>query len=241
MFHDYVGEREQRIASARSHCGLLAPLKPGGRLLDVGCATGFFLEAASEHWDVTGVELSAFAAGYARREFGHNVLNGDIAEVDLPDAAFDVVTLWNTVEHVSDPRNVIAHVARVAAPDALIVLTTGNSAGPLARRDLANWNLMTPPEHLYFFDPATITRLLVGAGITVRRIVQDGIVTTGGVLSSPRARQLAGLLGLGNVMTVYARQASGQWDPSASRRPDCGQAEADQPCLATSYALWRGE
>jgi SAM-dependent methyltransferase len=209
MFHDYIGERDLRIESARRHCRLLAPLKPEGRLLDVGCATGFFLEAASERWEVTGVELSAFAADYARREFGHSVLTGDIADVDLPDAAFDVVTLWNTVEHVSDPRTTIAHVARVAAPDALIVLTTGNAAGPLARRDLANWNLMTPPEHLYFFDSRTITCLLAGAGLTVRRIVQDGIVTTGGVLSVPRARQLAGLLGLGNVMTVYARRPSG--------------------------------
>ena len=209
VFVDYIAERDQRIAGARAYCQLLEKLSPGGRLLDVGCATGFFLEAASAHWDVTGVELSDFAGEYARREFGHTVLTGDIADVDLPDASFDVVTLWNTVEHMSDPRQAMSHVARVATPGALVVLTTGNVAGPLARRDLANWNLMTPPEHLYFFDPNTITRMLQDAGLTVRRIAQDGRIGTTGSLVSTGARMLAAALGLGNVMTVYARRTPG--------------------------------
>jgi SAM-dependent methyltransferase len=209
VFDDYLGQREERIASARRHCDVIAPLARPGRLLDVGCAAGFFLQAASERWDVTGVELSSFAAEYARREFGHVVLTGDIADADLPDDSFDVVTLWNTVEHMSDPRQALAHVGRVAAPGALVVLTTGNVRGPLARRDLSNWNLMTPPEHLYFFDPSTITRLLAEAGLSVRRIVQDGLVSSGGLLARPRARVFASALGLGNVMTVYARRSAG--------------------------------
>jgi SAM-dependent methyltransferase len=194
---------------------VIAPLTRPGRLLDVGCAAGFFLEAASERWDVTGVELSGFAADYARREFGHVVHTGDIADAGLPDDSFDVVTLWNTVEHMSDPRTALAHVGRVAAPGALVVLTTGNASGPMARRDLANWNLMAPPEHLYFFDPSTITRLLADAGLSVRRIVQDGLVNTDGLLARPRARMLASALGLGNVMTVYARPVDGLTQPQS--------------------------
>ena len=204
VFHDYLGEREERLAGARQQCGLLARLQPSGRLLDVGCATGFFLEAASRTWDVTGVELSEFAADYARREFGHHVITGDISEAGLPDAAFDVITLWNTIEHVSNPLSVMENIARVAAPGALIVLTTGNVAGFQARRDLANWNLMTPPEHLYFFDPKTISLLLERTGLWVRRVAHDGITTESGILASSRARMFASLV-TGNVMTVFAR------------------------------------
>jgi Methyltransferase domain len=94
----------------------------------------------------------------------------------------------------------------VAAPDALVVLTTGNAAGPLARRDLDNWNLMTPPEHLYFFDPDTIARMLENAGLAVRRITHDGLISEAGSLASRPVRVLAAALGLGNVMTVYARK-----------------------------------
>jgi SAM-dependent methyltransferase len=208
VFHDYLGEREERIAAGRRYSETLARMQPSGRLLDVGCAAGFFLEAAASRWDVTGVELSPFAADYARREFGHRVLTGDIADVGLPDRSFEVVTLWNTIEHMADPRSAIGHVARVAAPDALVVLTTGDVGGPLARRTRQDWNLMTPPEHLSFFDPQTITCLLTGAGLEVRRIVHDGIVTTTGPLAAPIARTVASVAGLGNVMTVYARRCA---------------------------------
>lgn len=218
VFDDYMAERDERIASAGEYCRLLARLVPGGRLLDIGCATGFFLEAASQRWDVTGVELSDFAAEYAKREFGHKVLTGDIADVGLPDASFDIVTMWNTVEHMANPRQAISHVARVASPNALVVLTTGNVGGPLARRDLANWNLMTPPEHLYFFDPGTITRLLEDAGLTVRRIAQDGWITTNRALGFTSINVVAAAVGLGNVMTVYARRMPKTTDRAAMTR-----------------------
>jgi 2-polyprenyl-3-methyl-5-hydroxy-6-metoxy-1,4-benzoquinol methylase len=209
VFHDYAGERAERIASARSHCQLLAQIVPSGRLLDVGCAMGFFLEAASERWDVTGVELSGFAADYAMREFGHPVLTGDVSSVDLPERSFDLVTVWNTIEHMADPRAAMARIARVAAPGALVVITTGNVSGPLARRNLAAWDLMTPPEHLYFFAPNTIGNLLDKAGFEVRRVVQDGIVAKDDrPLRSARSRTIASAVGLGNVMTVYARRSA---------------------------------
>jgi SAM-dependent methyltransferase len=215
VFHDYLAEREERIESARGYVALLSKLKPSARLLDVGCATGFFLEAASVHWDVTGVELSPFAAEYARREFGHRVLTGDVASVDLPDASFDVITLWNTIEHVPDPRAVLGCVARLAAPDALVVLTTGDAAGTLAHKSLIDWELMTPPEHLHFFQPRTITLLLEGAGLEVRRIAHDGHIANSGPLATRWVRLLAAGAGLGNVMTVFARQPR---QPPASRR-----------------------
>lgn len=206
VFHDYLAERDERIASARAYCALISTLKPSGRLLDVGCATGFFLEAASAHWQVTGVELSPFAADYARREFGHSVLTGDITDVDLPDGSFDVVTLWNTIEHMSEPRDSIGRVAQLAAPDALVVVTTGDVTGTLARRSLVDWELMAPPEHMHFFSPRTITLLLERAGLEVRRIAHDGCVAKGGLLATRRAKLLASAAGLGNVMTVFARR-----------------------------------
>jgi 2-polyprenyl-3-methyl-5-hydroxy-6-metoxy-1,4-benzoquinol methylase len=205
-FHDYLGERAERVAGGRLHAGVLAGVQPGGRLLDVGCAAGFFLEAASAWYDVTGIEVSAFAADYARRELGHRVHTGDIVDVDLGGELFDVVTLWNTIEHVFDPVRVLGEVARHTRPGGLLVLSTGDVSGPLARRDLPGWNLMTPPEHLFFFSPRTIARLLQGAGFEARRFTFDGIVAERGPASRPLARSVAVVAGLGNVMTVYARR-----------------------------------
>jgi SAM-dependent methyltransferase len=203
VFHDYLSERDVRVASGAVAARALARLVPGGRLLDVGCAAGFFLEAASAHYDGTGVEISAFASEYARTELGLHVLTGDITEVELGDT-FDVVTLWNTIEHMADPRGAIEKIASLTRPGALLALSTGDVTGPLARRDLPNWNLMSPPYHLSFFSPRTLDLLLAGAGFRLRRIMYDGLIREGGPLASRRARQLAAVLGFGNVMTAYA-------------------------------------
>ena len=170
----------------------------------MGCATGFFLQAASAFYEVKGVELSPFAAEYARKEFDLDVLVGDVTEVGPQVEPFDVVTLWNTVEHMADPLGALRAIASLARPGTLLALSTGDVSGPLARRDLFGWNLMSPPYHLFFFSPRTIDLLLAKTGFRLRRIVYDGVVATAGPFASPLGRRIATVLGLGNVMTVYA-------------------------------------
>ena len=214
VFDDYLGERELRLASARGRVRQLMSVAPSGRLLDVGCAAGYFLHAASERYDVTGVEVSAFAAAYARREFGAHVFTGEIFDAPLEDDQFDLVTMWDVLEHVTDPGRVLGEIARVTRPDGLLVITTGNVDGPLARRDLEGWNLMTPPAHLTFFSPRTIEPLLVRSGFQVERLVADGFVSTRPRLVHSRVRAVIGTLGVGNVMTVFARRVD---DPQPRR------------------------
>jgi SAM-dependent methyltransferase len=218
VFHDYVAERRARVESARA-AETLARLIPTGTLLDVGCAAGFFMEAASRHYEVTGVELSSFASDYARRELGLRVLTGDVTDGGLEGEQFDVVTVWNTIEHMADPLGGLGAIARLARPGALLALSTGDVTGPLARRDLRTWNLMSPPYHLSFFSPETIDLLLAKTGFIMRRIVYDGVVATTGPLASVLGQRLATVTGFGNVMTVYAtRSASSPTSTSRSRR-----------------------
>jgi 2-polyprenyl-3-methyl-5-hydroxy-6-metoxy-1,4-benzoquinol methylase len=204
VFHDYIGEREVRVAAGAETTEILERIVPSGQLLDVGCAAGFFLKAASRVYDVTGVELSEFASEYARRELGLRVVTGEVADGALAGQLFDVITMWNTVEHLTNPVEAVTAVARLARPGSLLVLSTGDVTGPLARRDLQNWNLMSPPYHLFFFSPGTIDLLLAQAGFQLRRIVYDGVVSTSGLLARDAARRIATIAGLGNVMTVYA-------------------------------------
>jgi SAM-dependent methyltransferase len=204
VFHDYVAEREVRVQAGRAAVQTLARLVPAGKLLDVGCAAGFFLEAASAHFEVTGVELSPFASSYARETLGFRVFTGDVSDGMLDHERFDVVTVWNTIEHMSDPLGAFAAIARIMRPGALLALSTGDVTGPLARIDLRNWNLMVPPYHLFFFSPTTIDLLLAAAGFELRRLVYDGVVATRGPLASEAGQLMARVAGLGNVMTVYA-------------------------------------
>jgi 2-polyprenyl-3-methyl-5-hydroxy-6-metoxy-1,4-benzoquinol methylase len=206
VFENYLGEREIRIASSRDRVRRIATIRPSGRLLDVGCAAGFFLHAASERYEVTGVELSEFAAQYAREEFGLHVFTGELFDAQLDHGVFDVVTMWDVIEHVPDPRAVLAEVTRLTRPDGVLVLTTGNVKGPMARRGLQRWNLMTPPAHLTFFAPSTLERLLNESGFEVTRRVADGVFSSRPRLVNPLVHGVAGTLGIGNVMTVVARR-----------------------------------
>jgi SAM-dependent methyltransferase len=208
VFHDYLAERDVRVEAGRAAAQTLAHLVPDGRLLDVGCAAGFFLEAAKEHYEVTGVELSRFASAYAREILGLRVFTGDVTEGMLEGEQFDVVTVWNTVEHMSDPLAALEAIARVMRPGALLTLSTGDVTGPLARMDLRSWNLMTPPHHLFFFSPKTIDLLLAKTGFQVRRLVYDGVVAVRGPLASETGRLAATVAGVGNVMTAYAVRAT---------------------------------
>jgi SAM-dependent methyltransferase len=216
VFHDYVGEREVRVAAAEEATQTLARMVPDGRLLDVGCAAGFFLKAASRVYDGTGIELSAFASEYARRELGLRVITGDVTDGALAGEHFDVITLWNTVEHMTNPLEALEAVARLSRPGSLLVLSTGDVSGRLARRNLREWNLMSPPYHLFFFSPRTIELLLAKTGFQLRRVIYDGVVATDGLLAGMAARRVATIAGVGNVMTVYA--VRGDSAPASARR-----------------------
>jgi SAM-dependent methyltransferase len=219
VFHDYVAEREVRVEAGRAAVRTLARLVPAGKLLDVGCAAGFFLEAASGRYAATGVELSPFASSYARETLGLRVFTGDVSDGVLDGERFDVVTVWNTVEHMADPLGAFTAIARIMRPGALLALSTGDATGPLARFDLRNWNLMVPPYHLFFFSPKTIDLLLAKAGFELRRLVYDGVVASRGPLASEAGRLMAAVAGLGNVMTVYAvRTTASRRGSSVARR-----------------------
>jgi SAM-dependent methyltransferase len=127
-----------------------------GRLLDVGCALGdFLLEAKSAGWDVEGVEISSYAAQRAR-ERGLRVTAGRLEALDLPEASFDVITLYDAIEHLTDPVATLAAVRRLLVPGGILHLVTPNVGGLQARLFGRLWYHYKPGEHLFYFSPETL-------------------------------------------------------------------------------------
>ncbi|OLE14914.1 MAG: hypothetical protein AUI36_38600, partial [Cyanobacteria bacterium 13_1_40CM_2_61_4] len=136
-----------------------------GRLLDVGCALGdFLLEAKASGWDVEGVEVSSFAAQRAR-ERGLRVTTGRLEDLDLPAASFDVITLYDSVEHLTDPVATLAAVRRLLVPGGIVHLVTPNVGGLQARLLGRLWYHYKPGEHLFYFAPQTLRAALEAAGL----------------------------------------------------------------------------
>ena len=140
----------------------------GRRLLDVGCGAGFFLKAAQEMgWDAEGVELSETAAGYAHNVLGLRVLRGKFEDGGFSDESFDIVTLQDTLEHLSFPRQALIEVRRVLKHGGLLLLNTPDF-NSLSRRFLGPaWAVLSPAEHLTYYTERTLLLSLRRAGFHV--------------------------------------------------------------------------
>jgi 2-polyprenyl-3-methyl-5-hydroxy-6-metoxy-1,4-benzoquinol methylase len=132
---DYLEQRESRRLTYGRELDRIEALCAGRELLDVGCYTGFFLEQSRERgWKVQGVEPSKWAADYARSTLGVPVFNGPIESWSPPPGQrFDVVTLWDVLEHLTDPVSVLTRARELLRPDGLLAFTTHNLDSNLAR------------------------------------------------------------------------------------------------------------
>lgn len=172
-FADYASQ--QRIF-ARNFRGYLARMRRagaiGGRLLEVGCAYGFFLDEARRTFDVQGLDVNSAAVAAARAR-GLNASCGEFLDF-RPTAPYDVVCLWDTIEHVLDPRAYLQRVHAVLAPRGWLFLTTGDIGSLIARLRGARWRMIHPPSHLSYFSRHTMTLLLDRTGFEPRSIESVG-------------------------------------------------------------------
>jgi SAM-dependent methyltransferase len=149
---------------------------PRGRLLDVGCSYGgFLIEMQLRGWDVMGIEPFSDAVTFCKERLGLNVLCGDIDNGMLPEGAFDVVTLWEVIEHFASPVAAMRRLTHLAAPDSILMLTTPNPNSPAALFAREDWIGWKPPTHLCLFDFNTIRILLERTGWTVRTVHACGV------------------------------------------------------------------
>lgn len=144
-----------------------APPAPGKRLLDVGAATGFFLNLARDAgWDTAGVEPSASAAAMARNKH-LNVKTGILEPGDFAPESFDVITLWDVIEHVPDPHATLQLATGFLKPGGIIAINTPDASSAWARIMGPGWHLLCPPEHLCLFSHAALDSLLGQSGLTL--------------------------------------------------------------------------
>lgn len=138
-----------------------------GKVLDVGCATGIFLDGMRRWgWETLGVEPNPVASAYARERLGLEVITAELETAGLSEAAFDVVTLWDVLEHVPNPRQTLAEVARVLRPGGLLVLSLPNVESVEARLFGRYWAGWDQPRHLALFPRPVLIRLLDEIGFT---------------------------------------------------------------------------
>jgi len=142
--------------------------RSSGRMLDIGSGAGFFMQLARKSgYSVKGVELSEYAAQYAKNKLGLTVFQGELAAAGFAKASFDIITLWHILEHVHDPRIFLAQVNRLLNKDGLLAVEVPNIGSRVARISGTNWELMAPKEHFYYFNETTIRRYIELSGFNL--------------------------------------------------------------------------
>ena len=154
-----------------------AGVKPGerGTALDIGCATGIFLDVLrSSGWHAQGIELSPDAAKQATKR-GFQVQQGDWRSVSFPDGSFDLISLWDVIEHIPEPMAVLHQCHRWLAPGGTLLISTPDVSAWLARL-LGPWWLgyRSAGEHVLFLGRRTMSQFLEQSGFEVSRIQSIG-------------------------------------------------------------------
>lgn len=171
---DKAQDREQaRRLKLLQSCGI----PRNARILDGGCATGGFIKAASNYYEMWGIDISPYAISQAKLDnpkCADRISAGLIEDQNFPNNHFDAIVFWDVIEHLDQPVEVIRNLIKFLKPQGYFILSTPNISAPIAKLMGKRWAFMTPPEHLCLFNSETIRLLMSKAGLDVKIWMSKG-------------------------------------------------------------------
>lgn len=172
-YTDYDKDKEPMRGVFELYLEKLEHLTSGRKIFDVGAATGYFLDIAAKcGWKTYGSEISAYGAETAQMR-GHKMILGSIVG-NTPEEKMDVVTLWDVLEHVDDPKAYLYSVYDMLSENGVVAINTVDASSWWAKTLGPRWHLIVPPEHLNYFSKKSIGIALKDAGFSVIEIRKIG-------------------------------------------------------------------
>lgn len=156
----------------------ILPHWPNVNILDIGCAYGYFLDMVrGVSKTAIGIDVSEAGVTWARENLGVECYVEDI-QVFKPPYPTDLVTLWDTIEHVPDPDLMISRIAEYLSEGGFIAITTGDIESLSARVSGSKWRMIHPPTHLHYFSVRTISLILEKHGFEIVHVSHPGVTRT---------------------------------------------------------------
>lgn len=167
-YSNYEADKKAMNLTFLKYLSLLTRFsKQPGTLLDVGAATGVFVELAkTKSWQAQGIDISSFAATQAQQR-GIPVTQGVISSLQEGSQTFDAITLWDVFEHLQHPREDLATLHSKLSPEGLLAINTPDASSLVAKLLGPKWHLIIPPEHLILFTRTVLRDLLTQQGFTI--------------------------------------------------------------------------
>jgi 2-polyprenyl-3-methyl-5-hydroxy-6-metoxy-1,4-benzoquinol methylase len=163
-YREYVEARPMKIRHFEHRLSDLGDRLRPGRLLDVGCSCGYFMEvAASRGFDVQGVEFSRSAIAAALPSLQPRIFEGTLEEMPV-NGLFDVVSAFDLIEHVHDPRVLLRRCAELLKPGGTLIITTPDAGHFLRVMMRSRWPMLQPMQHLFLFSRCALATVLRAEG-----------------------------------------------------------------------------
>ena len=212
-YADYLAEGPLLIDRGRRYARLLGRHRSPGSVLDVGAAAGFTLRGfATAGWRPAGVEPNATMARYAREQVGMPVANASF-ESWTPDQPYDLVTMFQVLPHLGDPRRALDLARAALVDDGLLLIETWDRCSLTARLLGKQWHEYSPPSVLHWFTKAGLIRLAEAVGLRT--------VASGRLAKWIRASHAKSLLQSKSARSPISRWmlAATRWIPDGAALP----------------------
>lgn len=136
-----------------------------GEMLEIGCAFGYFLDAArSRGWTPTGVEIAEQPARFAREKLNLPIQCCWFKDAELPEGHFDVVAMWDALEHFDDPAAELLHAHKLIRDGGLLAFNTPDVDSFIRKLQGSRWRNFIPPQHITYFNVAATKELFRRTG-----------------------------------------------------------------------------
>ena len=165
----YINKKDNKIRRAKRRVRKMKKIIPEGRWLDIGCSAGFILSVAKmANYDTYGIEIDPLGVKYAREVLGlDNIFQGTFEEQHLDDNFFNIITLYDVIEHVPDLNVAVKKLKRILSENGVIEIWTPDIGHWRRPKALIEWDAIKPSEHLYYFDKKTLSMLLNKHGLKI--------------------------------------------------------------------------
>jgi SAM-dependent methyltransferase len=165
-------QRVWRLLGIREHRTKDPRFARPGRMLDIGCGSGWFLsEMRDRGWQVKGVEPSVAAAEFGRKEKGLDIFPGSLLDAGFASGSFEYIRLNHSFEHMAHPKEILDEIFRILADDGKLMIGVPNRDGMNARLFGPYWHHLALPVHTFSYSAKTLPQLLKKHGFQVERVL----------------------------------------------------------------------
>lgn len=178
VYGDYAKEQEALEKNFKDRVKRIRKYKNDGKLLEIGCAYGYFLKVAQKYYQCFGMDIDSKVTEVTKKNTRAEIFTGDFLTQKLPKNYFDIICMFDTIEHLKYPKKYLRKINDILKSNGFVVIETGDIDSLIAKIQGKSWRLIMLPDHLQYFSKSSLVQLLTNSGFNVKNISIVGFYRT---------------------------------------------------------------